>query len=431
MKTFKGIEITKEKVLNALEKYDEVYPDTSKYDNWLAKDSYKYILEYNGKIYPPKYIMSLIINKDLSDFQSVPEINQIMEDLGFKIEDKSKGLQTLEKNTNNHIGVLKSEENFVGSINETYENLRKEGRIEFITFHPSYSYEEFIEGITVVTEKEDIPCENIQYILKPGIFKNICKRAFATAINLDLTQNLSWAEVYDQYLEMVEKGVDPKTLFKSAPKFVLIIDEINRGDIAKIFGELITLIEEDKRIGADNQIIVKLPNSGDDFGVPPNLYIIATMNTADRSIALLDIALRRRFGFIEMKPDFDLFRKEYLEKNIITFTENKVYESLALSIDKIEIVNKKISADKSIGIDRQIGHSFFFKIKNPEDLIIVWKYEILPLLEEYCYGDYSKINRILFNQETDSDWISESEGIKDILSMEDLKKMLDKIKTPE
>lgn len=316
------------------------------------------------------------------------------------------------------------------NYNDQYEQFRKEGKIEFITFHPSYSYEEFIEGITVSTEKEGIPCKEIQYVLKPGIFKNLCKRALAAAINIEIDTKISWSEVFEKYKELL-KTKTSEEIFSNCPKYALIIDEINRGDIAKIFGELITLIEEDKRIGADNQIIVKLPNSGDDFGVPLNLYIIATMNTADRSIALLDVALRRRFGFIEMKPDFGLFRKEYLEKNRTILTENKVYESLALSIDKIEIVNKKISADKSIGIDRQIGHSFFFKIKNPENLIMVWKYEILPLLEEYCYGDYSKINRILFNQETDSDWISESEGIKDISSMEDLKKMLEKIKTPE
>jgi 5-methylcytosine-specific restriction enzyme B len=314
------------------------------------------------------------------------------------------------------------------SYNDTYDSLCQKGQIEFITFHPAYSYEEFIEGITVETENKDGHNRDLKYILKEGLFKQLCKKALASAIGIpsEETETKKWSEIFKIYLNKKSQGsvID----FSSAEKYVLIIDEINRGDIAKIFGELITLLENDKRLSEENELIVKLPLSGNYFAVPPNVYIIATMNTADRSIALLDVALRRRFGFIEMKPDFSLLRKEYLEKNRSTLTENKVYDSLALSVDKTEIVNKKISADKSIGIDRQIGHSFFFKIKNPEDLIMVWKYEILPLLEEYCYGDYSKINRILFNQETDSEWIGETEGIKNISTLEDLNKMLNNIK---
>ena len=314
------------------------------------------------------------------------------------------------------------------NIDEQYKKFSEKGQVEFITFHPAYSYEEFIEGITVDTENKDDHNTDLKYILKEGLFKRLCKKALASTIGIssEEAETKKWSEIFKIYLNKKSQGsvVD----FSSAEKYVLIIDEINRGDIAKIFGELITLLENDKRLSEENELIVKLPLSGDSFAVPPNLYIIATMNTADRSIALLDVALRRRFGFIEMKPDFGLFREQYLEKNRAALTKNKVYESLALSIDKTEIVNRKISADKSIGIDRQIGHSFFFKIKNPEDLIMVWKYEILPLLEEYCYGDYSKINRILFNQETDSEWISEIEGIKNISTLENLNKMLNNIK---
>ena len=215
-----------------------------------------------------------------------------------------------------------------------------------------------------------------------------------------------WKDIYKAYRENVA-SVD----FDAAPKYVLIIDEINRGDIAKIFGELITLVEADKRIGAENEFIAKLPTSGDPLGVPKNIYIIATMNTADRSIALLDVALRRRFGFIEMNPNFEVLKEEHIDKNESMLKENGVYDLLMSSVDAIKSINKKICDDKTIGRDKQIGHSFLFKVESISDLVIVWKHEILPLLEEYCYSDYTKINRILFEKDSDTEYISESEGI--------------------
>ena len=306
----------------------------------------------------------------------------------------------------------------VKDLNEKFEGYRKKGRVEFITFHPSYSYEEFIEGITVETRGENMPCEKLQYNLKPGIFKNLCKRALAAAIGLpqDDADTKTWREVYQEYRK---ETVD----FENAPKYVLIIDEINRGDMAKIFGELITLLESDKRIDGENELIVKLPNSNDSFGVPPNLYIIATMNTADRSIALLDIALRRRFGFIEMNPDFNILKIQHIEENKDEF-ESGVYDLLIKSMNAIQKINQKICSDQSIGRDRQVGHSFLFKVYTISDLLLVWKHEILPLLEEYCYSDYKKINRILFNKDSDTKWISESEGIRDI---DNLNEMLEAI----
>ena len=314
------------------------------------------------------------------------------------------------------------------NIDKQYKKFLENGQIEFITFHPAYSYEEFIEGITVETENDQEKQSELKYILKEGLFKRLSKRALASAIGISAeeAETKKWSEVYNLFYK-----VKSDTNFEDAEKFVLIIDEINRGDIAKIFGELITLLENDKRLNEENELTVKLPLSGDSFAVPPNLYIIATMNTADRSIALLDVALRRRFGFIEMKPDFKILKNEYLERNLPLLTENNAYKALSLSIEKTEIINKKISADKSIGIDRQIGHSFFFKVKDQQDLTMVWKYEILPLLEEYCYGDYSKINRILFNQERDSSWISETEGIKDIDDISGLNNFLNAIKEKE
>jgi len=315
-------------------------------------------------------------------------------------------------------GNLRKNE-MVKDLNEKFKGYRKKGRVEFITFHPSYSYEEFIEGITVETKGENMPCEKLQYNLKPGIFKNLCKRALAAAIGLsqDDADKKTWREVYQEYRR--KETVD----FENAPKYVLIIDEINRGDMAKIFGELITLLESDKRIGGENELIVKLPNSNDSFGVPPNLYIIATMNTADRSIALLDIALRRRFGFIEMKPDFNILKIQHIEENKDEF-ESGVYDLLIKSMNAIQKINQKICSDQSIGRDRQVGHSFLFKVYTISDLLLVWKHEILPLLEEYCYSDYKKINRILFNKDSDTKWISESEGIRDI---DNLNEMLEAI----
>lgn len=309
-------------------------------------------------------------------------------------------------------------------ISREYEKLRKDGRIEFITFHPAYSYEEFIEGITVKIEKEGKATQQVKYMLKPGIFKNLCKRALGSAIGYtnEEMKSKTWQDIYNDYQKRKDT-VD----FDEASKFVLIIDEINRGDMAKIFGELITLIEVDKRLGAENELIVKLPTSGDDFSVPKNVYIIATMNTADRSIALLDVALRRRFGFIEMNPNFDILKEEHINRNEARLKENGAYDLLLKSINCVQKINEKICDDPSVGRDRQIGHSFLFKVLSYEDLVMVWKHEIFPLLEEYFYSDYKKINKILFDKDTDTEWITTSKGIQDI-DKNNIERMLDSIK---
>ena len=153
-------------------------------------------------------------------------------------------------------------------LKEKFDELVNDKQIRFVTFHQSYSYEEFVEGIRAKTDKANN--NTISYTVEPGIFKKICEDA------------------------------------KDTPEanYVLIIDEINRGNISKIFGELITLIEDTKRIGSkDNETLsVTLPYLNEPFSVPNNLYIIGTMNTADRSLALMDTALRRRFEFIEKMP---------------------------------------------------------------------------------------------------------------------------------
>lgn len=215
---------------------------------------------------------------------------------------------------------------------QRFNSLKEDGQIEFITFHQSYSYEDFVEGI-----KPDVESENLKFIKKDGIFKKISMKA-----NQNRDKN-----------------------------YVLIIDEINRGNISRIFGELITLIEEDKR---DGNLTVKLPYSQADFTVPSNLFIIGTMNTADRSIALLDIALRRRFSFLRYDPDSSLVRFKKAQ-------------------EIMENLNEEIM--KSKGNDFLIGHSYFMKVVASEDLKTVLEYKIKPLLEEYFVNDHGKLKEVL------------------------------------
>ena len=236
--------------------------------------------------------------------------------------------------------------------------LKQKGQIEFITFHQSYSYEEFIEGIRPVLEGElNTQCATeVKYRIKDGIFKRICRNALN----------------------------NPKV------NYVLIIDEINRGNISKIFGELITLIEDDKRKGGENELSAALPYSGEVFSVPLNLYLLGTMNTADRSIALIDIALRRRFVFEEIMPNYDL-----LNNNIDDLNLKKLLIKL----------NKKIEI--LIDRDHQIGHSYFMNLKTEADLHSAWYNKVIPLLQEYFYNDWEKLTKLLgkYNQQDNTGFI--------------------------
>jgi len=319
--------------------------------------------------------------------------------------------------------------NNIDDINGKIERYRKKGNLEFITFHPSYSYEEFMEGITVHTQGEGEPSRNLEYKLKSGIFKTMCKRALTSAIGLNNEDFIdkTWKEVYEQYVK--KTNVEDEIIdFDSAKKYILIIDEINRGDISKIFGELITLLEKDKRLGENNELTATLPYSNDTFSVPPNLFVIGTMNTADRSIALLDVALRRRFGFKEMTPDFNVVQ-EYLNANEEELNINEVYNLLLKSKEVLEKINERICEERSIGRDKQIGHSYLLQVKTVPELMMAWQNEILPLLEEYCYGDYDKINLMLFKNEEDSHWIQKKNGIQSFKSIDDLGKFIGKIYT--
>jgi len=266
-----------------------------------------------------------------------------------------------EKNTDSKWKLTDDGRKYVEDNLSTYiqgqESDEKIEYCEFITFHQSYAYEDFIEGI-----KPDCKEDSVTYNIQKGVFKDICLRA----------------------------NNDPEN------NYVIIIDEINRGNISKIFGELITLIEPDKRVipngeysfenteVLENELLVTLPYSQKKFGVPKNLYIVGTMNTSDRSIASIDIALRRRFKFKEMMPKSSLVAD-------FGIGFNTIFDDLNNKI--------KLLLDR----DHQIGHSYFINTKynnsngnnNLETLKDIWFSEILPLLNEYFYCDWEKLKLII------------------------------------
>jgi 5-methylcytosine-specific restriction endonuclease McrBC GTP-binding regulatory subunit McrB len=181
------------------------------------------------------------------------------------------------------------------------------------------------------------------------------------------------------------KKVDYKN--RTGKPFVLIIDEINRGNVSRIFGELITLIEEDKRLGKDEALEATLPYSKDRFGIPENIFIIGTMNTADRSVEALDTALRRRFSFEEMVPNPKLIATEGYLKD-----ENGCVGQIDM-VQLLTTMNRRIG--KLLDKDHQIGHSYFMCVRNLEELKTVFQSKIIPLLQEYFFGDFGKIGLVL------------------------------------
>ena len=218
---------------------------------------------------------------------------------------------------------------------DRYKQLIKEGRVVFTTFHQNYGYEEFIQGLRPDTESPTMAFKTVD-----GVFKQIADRALEDT---------------------------------SGNNYVIIIDEINRANISKVFGELITLIEEDKRWGELNEMCVTLQSS-DVFAVPNNLYIVGTMNSADKSISLIDAALRRRFSFKEQLPDIKL-------------VDNPIMRSV------LEKLNLKL-VDELESTDLLIGHSYFMN-KDEVDLCDVLNNNIIPLLYEYFYDNKKKVAAVL------------------------------------
>lgn len=350
-----------------------------------------------------------------------------------------------------------------------FDEYVKNGQIVFTTFHQSYGYEEFVEGIKPrIDSKEN--SKEVEYEIKDGIFKELCKKAldnykvslltqeeFVKSEDLENKIEIFLDELVDQqkFIEKIQSGgfkleeynekyriiTDDtnanlylnleifKTLLENKDKiingrsikqilnnkhrrqidsyyfqlvklfkereqdykvdnnpsekpelkpYIIIIDEINRGNVSKIFGELITLIEPSKRIGEKEELKVTLPYSGEKFGVPKNVYIIGTMNTADRSITSLDSALRRRFEFIEMMPDVSKL--------------SMGCEGINLQ-ELLKAINTRI--EYLLDREKTIGHAFFVSVENLEDLKKVFQNKIIPLLQEYFYNDYALINEVL------------------------------------
>lgn len=310
-------------------------------------------------------------NEKINFFQSISNLPEL------KIEHPPllKDIQNLNKS----IDEIFSNKSYRGHLGDSKED-REESKknilkyrsyplVEMVTFHPSYSYQDFVEGITVEMSPDK---KNIEYKVKDGIFKKICKRA--------------------------EKNRDYN--------YVLIIDEINRGDISSIFGELFTLIEDKKRLGESEELRINLPYSKDSrgnpekLGVPKNLYILATMNTVDKSIALMDVALRRRFEFIECMPKYDLdeFKREVEGVNL-----SKLLKAIN---DRIAILKNE---------HYQIGHSYFLDIKNFKDIKEIFITKIIPLLQEYFYDDWQSICAVLNQSYRDA---KEKGGILELSNMD-------------
>ena len=355
-------------------------------------------------------------------------------------------------------------------IKSQFREYQKEGQIEFVTFHQSYGYEEFVEGLRPVLD--DTKDGDVHYELHDGVFKRIALQAAAEGIDFDFLWNQLVAEIKetDEYVaeskgrgkrkgnsyklslapnsdtiqaqniedqnlsplqatrknseelwknckkdpkalktndipgivgsdvnrtpmwivykclwelshSLVKKALDDHVQFKfdSSKQYVLIIDEINRGNMSKILGELVTLLEPDKRLGEDNELILKLPYSQAYFGVPPNLHILGTMNTADRSIALMDVALRRRFKFEELMPDAKVINGNEPLVTLVKDLFNTLNERIRFLYDR----------------DHQLGHAYFLNVRSLEDLRLVFVDRVIPLLQEYFYGDWHKICAVL------------------------------------
>ena len=236
------------------------------------------------------------------------------------------------------VEICAGEGNQVGNFPTGYKSHVEAKRVAFVTFHQSYGYEEFVEGL-----RPKVESAGTRLVVRDGILKRIAKHA---RCNPDLPH-------------------------------VLVIDEINRANVSKVMGELITLLEEDKREGTENELHVILPYSGDAFTLPANLHILGTMNTADRSIALLDTALRRRFRFEEVAPDPSLL------SNVDGVDLPDVLQAMN---DRLEYL---------VDRDHLIGHAWLMGLQDRAEVDAVFRHKIIPLIAEYFYDDWTKVKAVL------------------------------------
>jgi len=292
-------------------------------------------------------------------------------------------------------------------LNNVHSILKSElysGRVEFVTFHQSFSYEEFVEGIRAEVNDSG----QVGYFVRNGIFKRICRRAYFYKVK-EIIENIDQDKAYnkddgckrgelfsqdalqayenmstkqfarnfsDLYQLLEDYQIDEHSETVEIPKFVLCIDEINRANISRVLGELITLIEDNKRQGAKDAISLTLPYSGEEFFVPDNLFIIGTMNTSDHSLAKLDVALRRRFYFEKCYPDLEKLNGLSVSKGLLEGLNNFLQSAL----------------DK----EHTIGHSYLMDSEdNLEKIYDVFRMKIIPLLEEYFLSNPDKVKEAL------------------------------------
>ncbi len=320
----------------------EILPDSLQSCELLpqGRQAAKYLASYRGK--PVFHLRPDLVFRQDGQFPLLIDFKYRRPPFLFEKTEQSEwfltndGKEYVEANLSDVVDKIRKPDAYEQRISDYFKT---------VTFHQSFAYEEFVEGLKPVLVEGQISYEVVD-----GIFKDICRRA----------QN------------------------DSEHKYLLIIDEINRANVAKVFGELITLIEDDKRLEGDNEVTVQLPYSKETFGVPENLLILGTMNTADRSIALLDTALRRRFAFVEKMPDSSLLD-----------TVEDI--DLAALLDRI---NLRVSA--LMGQDYQLGHSYFMNINDVAELHLVWYQQIIPLLKEYFFNDFERLKAVLDKQFVES-----------------------------
>lgn len=362
---------------------------------------------------------------------------------------------------NKPLEVLEQEDRT--ALKVSFDQYKEQGQIKFVTFHQSFSYEDFVEGIRAETSDNG----QLSYDVKDGVFKEICEDAqieiytkqnnvsapIEANINSAIDQLITQAKTEEMifhtkrgaeikvssnsggtlvaltstgsnvplsirhirnYLKIqsdmivdqksyewaIAYSLRSKVKFTSSVEkvkpYVLIIDEINRGNISRIFGELITLIEDSKRQDAEEQLSVILPYSKKEFSVPNSVYIIGTMNSSDRSLIGLDIALRRRFTFIEMPPQPKEIKNENGELLKISGKDKQGNDKDVIVADILSVMNQRIEV--LLDRDHCIGHANFMILKKQptlENLAHIFKQKIIPQLQEYFFDDWAKINLVL------------------------------------